>query len=100
MMATTGKPEGLRFGAMGPNMVHVCVDMQRMFAEDTPWRTPWMQRVLPSIEQIVSLHAAQTIFTRFVPPFRPNTGEGAWRRYWRRWETMTLGVIGEDMADL
>ena len=39
------KPDGLRFGPLGESAVHICVDMQRLFAEDTPWRTPWMRRL-------------------------------------------------------
>lgn len=22
--------------------IHLCIDMQSMFAEDTPWQVPWM----------------------------------------------------------
>jgi hypothetical protein len=29
------------------NWRHICVDMQRMFAEDTPWHVPWMKEVSP-----------------------------------------------------
>ena len=27
--------------------VHLCLDMQRIFAPEGPWATPWMERVLP-----------------------------------------------------
>jgi nicotinamidase-related amidase len=47
---------------------HLCVDMQRMFAECTPWHVPWMERVSLQIEELAGRHPAQTIFTRFVPP--------------------------------
>ena len=42
--------------------------MQNMFAEATPWHTPWMTRVLPVVEEIAGRHASQTVFTRFIPP--------------------------------
>jgi hypothetical protein len=29
------------------NWRHICVDVQRMFAEETPWHVPWMARVIP-----------------------------------------------------
>src|SRR4051794_32370633 len=29
------------------NAVHLCVDMQRLFAPEGPWPTPWMEIVLP-----------------------------------------------------
>jgi hypothetical protein len=27
--------------------VHLCIDMQQMFSEPTPWHVPWMKRVVP-----------------------------------------------------
>ena len=42
-------PEPLHFGALGITCAHVCVDMQRLFAEPTDWATPWMRRVLPQV---------------------------------------------------
>jgi len=27
-------------------IVHLCVDMQRLFTADGPWPTPWMDRAL------------------------------------------------------
>lgn len=78
--------------------VHLCVDMQRMFVEDTPWRTPWAGRVLPVIEEICARKAHRTVFTRFIPAERPGQGEGAWRAYWERWASMTLEALGAEMA--
>jgi hypothetical protein len=40
---------GVRFGPIGPNAAHLSVDMQRLFREDTPWQTPWMERVLGTL---------------------------------------------------
>ena len=48
--------------------LHLCVDMQNMFAEETPWHTPWMKRVLPVVAALVERHPDRTIFTRFIPP--------------------------------
>jgi nicotinamidase-related amidase len=90
----------LKHGEIEPHAVHLCVDMQRLFAEDTPWRTPWMDKVRPVVETIAREHAAATVFTRFIPAARPGDGEGAWRRYWRRWPMMTLTHLGPDMASL
>jgi len=43
------KNNTLRFGPPGENAVHLCVDMQRMFAEATEWKMPWLERVLPLV---------------------------------------------------
>ncbi|MDP4021084.1 isochorismatase family cysteine hydrolase [Methylobacterium sp. NEAU 140] len=80
--------------------VHLCVDMQRMFAEATDWRTPWMPRVLPRVERLVAAHPDRTIFTRFVPPDHPGEGRGAWGRYFERWASMTGDNLAPGMVDL
>jgi hypothetical protein len=36
-------------GAPKETAVHLCVDMQRMFAEGTDWKMPWLDRILPNI---------------------------------------------------
>ena len=38
------KNSGLRFGALDNRTAHLCIDMQNLFAEDTPWNTPWMNQ--------------------------------------------------------
>jgi len=79
----------LPFGPLGASAAHLCIDMQNLFAEDTPWHTPWMNRVLPVVAAITERHAARTIFTRFIPPRDPNELPGSWRRYYRRWSELT-----------
>jgi len=64
--------------------VHLCVDMQRMFAESTEWKMPWLERVLPNIVSITSVHPERTIFTRFIPARKPGHGVGMWRHYYEK----------------
>lgn len=93
--------DALRYGPLRPDTtVHLCVDMQRLFAEDTPWRTPWMTRVTPAVARLVEPRPERTIFTRFVPARRPGEGEGTWKRYYERWADVTVERIGDDMVDL
>ncbi|MBP0492374.1 cysteine hydrolase family protein [Pararoseomonas indoligenes] len=92
--------DGLHFGPLGPNCVHLCVDMQNLFAEGTDWHTPWMKRVLPVVERIAGAHPAETVFTRFIPAARPGEGQGTWNRYWKRWAGMTLEALPKTMVDL
>ena len=91
--------EGLR-DAVPETAVHLCVDMQRMFVEDTEWRTPWAERGLPVIVRLCEAKAERTCFTRFFPAERPGEGRGTWRRYWERWPSMTLETLGEGMVEL
>ncbi|WP_353038254.1 isochorismatase family protein [Mesorhizobium sp. M1216] len=92
--------QALRFGPLRERWVHLCVDMQRMFAEATEWHTPWMERVLPNVVALVELDPARTIFTRFIPPQSPDDAVGAWRRYYHKWGTMTRDRLDPQLIDL
>ena len=59
--------------------VHLCVDMQRIFSAEGPWPTPWMDRVLPVVAALANRHPERTVFTRFIPPERPDQMPGMWR---------------------
>lgn len=82
------------------NWIHLCIDMQRMFAEETPWQVPWMQTISPQITEVAERHAHRTIFTRFIPPRRAADVSGMWRRYYEKWEVMTLERLDPGMIDL
>jgi len=69
--------------------VHLCIDMQNIFAPGGLWATPWMDRVLPTIAAIVARHEARTVFTRFITPQDPEDRPGQWRSYFRRWQRAT-----------
>lgn len=82
------------------NIVHICVDVQSMFAADTDWHAPWLGKVLPAIEAIVARDPAHTIFTRFIPPIQPDQAPGAWRAYYQRWPKMTRAQLPEEMLEI
>ena len=96
-MAVSGS---LRFGPLDARTVHLCIDMQNLFAEDTPWHTPWMKRVLPVVTEIADRHAERTIFTRFIPARHPDGLPGSWRRYYQRWADLTLDRIDPRLLEL
>lgn len=79
---------------------HLCVDMQRMFAEDTPWCVPWMERVREPIAILSAAKPAQTIFTRFVPPVQASDASGTWQEYYKKWPMMTREVLGDEKVDI
>jgi hypothetical protein len=51
--------ETLPFGPLTDRTVHLCIDMQNLFALDTPWHTPWMDRVLPVVTRIAEPEPSQ-----------------------------------------
>jgi nicotinamidase-related amidase len=91
--------DGLK-APLGQGRAHLCVDMQRLFAEGTDWHTPWMNRVLPVVRRIAEARPDRTVFTRFIPAARPGEGQGTWKRYYERWASMTLERLPPGMVDL
>lgn len=63
--------------------------MQTLFAERTDWHVPWLERVLPTVTRLSEARRERTVFTRFVPPERPEDAAGGWRRYYAHWRHMT-----------
>lgn len=92
--------EELQNGPLTASCVHLCIDMQNLFAGNTEWHTPWMKRVLPVVERIAGAWPDRTIFTRFIPAVRPGEGEGTWQRYWKRWPSMTLESLPPSSIEL
>jgi nicotinamidase-related amidase len=74
--------------------------MQKVFASQTPWHTPWMARVLPVVIRIVERYPSRTVFTRFIPPQRPNQMPGSWQHYYERWRDLTLKRIDPQLMEL
>ena len=72
-----GKPvskhDELRYGPLGSSCVHLCVDMQRLFAEPTEWQMPWLEKVLPTIVELRGPSSANTLYPLH-PRARAGTG--------------------------
>ncbi|MCG4255307.1 cysteine hydrolase family protein [Acetobacter senegalensis] len=80
--------------------LHVCIDMQNMFREKTPWRAPWMPHILPNVVDIVKRNTGKTVFTRFIPPQSADDARGAWREYYGHWHEMTRAEIDPHLLEL
>lgn len=91
---------GLIHGPLGDRVVHLCVDMQNLFAHGTDWAMPWFDRVLPQVVRIASRHPERTVFTRFLPLDAPGQGHGTWKRYYERWASMTRAALAPGQDDL
>jgi nicotinamidase-related amidase len=82
------------------NAVHLCVDMQRIFAPEGPWPTPWMEKVLPVVSEIAGRFPARTVFTRFITPERPEQMPGTWRAYYEKWREATRERLDPRLLEL
>ena len=87
-------------GRLTARTVHLCVAMQLLFSSAGPWPTPWMDRVLPLAAAIAAHHPERTVFTRFIPPQRPEEMPGMWRRYYERWRDVTRERLDPALLEL
>lgn len=83
-----------------PRWAHLCIDMQRMFDEETAWNVPWMAKVSGQIEELAARMPKRTIFTRLIPPRSASQMPGAWKSYYEKWDQMTLNRLPRELVDL
>jgi nicotinamidase-related amidase len=82
------------------NAVHLCIDMQNIFARGGIWENPWMERVLPVIVEVSARYAMRTVFTRFITPLHAEDMPGRWRRYYTKWDRATRAKLAPAQLDL
>ncbi len=85
---------------LSQNALHVVIDMQRLFAEETAWHTPAMAGILPNVVALSQARPAETLFARFVVPRNAEEAKGRWKDYYRRWSSVTLDELDVGMLDL
>lgn len=73
---------GLRFGPVDQDSLHICVDMQLLFANDSPWASQAVAKALPAAREITARKAQSTIFTRFLSPREPKALSGQWQQFY------------------
>lgn len=96
----TDVTHGLKLGGLGPATVHLCLDMQRLFAPGGAWPAPWAPRILPAVEALAAHAPGRTVFTRFLPPPRPEALPGTWQALYRKWREITREEIDPRLLDL
>lgn len=85
---------------IGDAAVHLCIDMQKLFLVGSPWAVPWLERRLPQVMKLVEHAPERTVFTRFITPSSAEDAGGMWRRYYRKWESLTRDRIDTALLDL
>src|SRR5690242_6556409 len=76
--------------------VHLCLDMQRLFAAGGIWATPWIARVTPQIVRLGEAMETRNVFTRFIPPIQPDDAPGMWRPFFHKWEHVTRSRLNPE----
>ena len=90
----------MRFGPIGKDAAHVCIDMQMLFAEGTVWATPRVLEIAPAVARICEANPERTIFTRFMTPARAEQASGQLQIFYRRWSSMLASKLSPDAFDL
>jgi nicotinamidase-related amidase len=57
-------------------------------------------QVSPVAAALASRHPERTVFTRFIPPARPEQMPGTWGRYYTRWRVATREVLPLELLEL
>lgn len=83
-----------------PASVHLCIDMQNVYAPGAPWATPWMPRVMPIVLAVAERFPERTVFTRFITPEKPEDMPGMWRQYYRKWRQLTREHVDPELLEL
>ena len=82
------------------NAVHVVIDMQRLFAEDTGWLVPTIDAIVPNICRLVDHRPDRALYPRFITPKNPEAAFGNWQAFYRRWPQVTQDKMSTAMFDL
>ncbi|RDW12815.1 cysteine hydrolase family protein [Paracoccus thiocyanatus] len=90
----------LRFGPLGRDTLHLCIDMQRLFGPGSVWAVPWIEQVRPMVATLVAARPDRTLFTRFIPPPRLDAAAGTWMRYYAQWPQMLRERLDGEWLEL
>jgi nicotinamidase-related amidase len=85
---------------LGPGAVHMVVDMQRVFADQTEWHLPAFDSIVPNIARIAEAMPGRNLFTRFVVPHTADHAVGRWQNYYRRWHNFTGAVMAPELIEV
>jgi nicotinamidase-related amidase len=92
--------DGLHHGSISATAVHLCIDMQLMFAEGTKWASRAVGQVLPQVSEICAIASSRTIFTRFLTPPHLDAAKRQWRRFYEESPSMLAENLKPEQLNL
>ena len=78
------------FGPIPSSALHLVVDMQELFRSHPEWGTQSVTTIIPPIQRLLAARPDNAYFSRFIPPQHADQADGTWRRFYRRWSSVTL----------
>src|SRR5271166_372891 len=86
--------------ALTERSVRLCVDMQRIFFGRRSVADAVDGQSIAGGGFPANRHPERTVFTRFIPPERPEQMPGMWRRYYTRWRVATRECLDLRLLEL
>jgi nicotinamidase-related amidase len=88
------------FGPIPSSALHIVVDMQELFRSHPEWGTQSLTGIIPAIQRLLTARPSNAYFSRFIPAQRADDAGGAWKRYYRRWASVTLDQLDPAQIDV
>ena len=90
----------LPFGPFGASVLHICIDMQRLFLEPGPWYGEACLGVIEPQKRLINHAPMRSLFTRFITANTADDATGSWQRYYRQWHSVTQDEAGSEILEL
>jgi nicotinamidase-related amidase len=90
----------LPYGPLPADTVHLCVDMQRLFAEGCSWASGAVREALPDVLRLCDALPERTVLTRFLTPPSLGHAKRGWLRYYERWRDVVGDRLDPGLLDL
>ncbi len=88
------------FAPIPDDAIHLVVDMQELFRSHPDWGTAALTAIVPPIQRLLKAKPANAYFSRFIPPQHMDHATGAWRRYYQRWDRVTLESMDPNLVNV
>lgn len=88
--------------ATATSVLHIAIDLQRLFAEPGDWHAPALNDIVPAVARLTEHRPSATVFTRFITPYSADASEvhGRWQHYYRHWQSVTLQHLPTEQLEL
>ncbi len=91
---------GIKFGKIERETIHLCIDMQRIFLEPSPWFCQQGVEILEPILALIRHQPYNSWFSQFMTPNNSNEMENSWERYYEYWKPLTQDHLEKGMLDI
>jgi len=88
------------FGPIPTSAIHLVVDMQELFRSHPDWGSAALGDIVAPIQRLLTVRPNNAYFSRFIPPEEIEHAVGAWRRYYRRWDRVTLARMDPSLVNV